>query len=137
VDANLEEVRQHVTTDRWCPPPFVSISALYPLLLHPSPVCHPPLVCRISRHNDLSTVACHLKEPLTLLPLFRSLLLRSLAFPTHTANVFFSRGPVGETPLHLACLLNSPAHLEIVHYILSVNPNLIHDEYEGAEYQGE
>mmetsp|Transcript_6305 Transcript_6305/g.19137 ORF Transcript_6305/g.19137 Transcript_6305/m.19137 type:complete len:700 (-) Transcript_6305:222-2321(-) len=52
-------------------------------------------------------------------------------------SLLLSRGPVGETPLHLACLLNSPAHLSIVRYILQVNPALIRDEYQGSEYQGE
>lgn len=47
-----------------------------------------------------------------------------------------SRGPVGETPLHLLVLYHSPKHIEIAKWLLDRFPDLILDEYEGEEYKG-
>lgn len=48
-----------------------------------------------------------------------------------------ARGAVGETPLHFAYLLNSPAHRLIARELLRRKPSLVADVYEGRNYHGE
>ena len=47
------------------------------------------------------------------------------------------RGAVGETPLHLMFLLNTPKHTAMAKALLKVCPQLAMDVYEASEYYGE
>lgn len=47
------------------------------------------------------------------------------------------RGGVGETPFHLAHLMDSPVHSEICKVLVRMYPKLTLDVYEGEEYFGE
>lgn len=53
------------------------------------------------------------------------------------AKIIDSRGPVGETPLHMCFLFHSPAHLELAKKIMDRFPHTITAEYAGSEYGGE
>ncbi|CAI9719439.1 transient receptor potential cation channel subfamily V member 5-like [Octopus vulgaris] len=48
-----------------------------------------------------------------------------------------SRGPMGETALHICFLLNTPVHIQIAHIMIEMYPKLVLDVYEGTEYFGE
>ncbi|XP_039252712.2 transient receptor potential cation channel subfamily V member 5-like [Styela clava] len=47
------------------------------------------------------------------------------------------RGPVGETPLHLLFVNNTPKHVEIARMLLELYPGLAVDSYMGLDYYGE
>ncbi|XP_046544515.1 transient receptor potential cation channel subfamily V member 5-like [Haliotis rubra] len=47
------------------------------------------------------------------------------------------RGGVGETPLHIAHLMDSPVHNEVTKILLRMYPKMTLDVYEGEEYFGE
>ncbi|XP_046356888.2 transient receptor potential cation channel subfamily V member 6-like [Haliotis rufescens] len=47
------------------------------------------------------------------------------------------RGGVGETPFHLAHLMDSPVHSEVCKILVRMYPKLTLDVYEGEEYFGE
>ena len=46
------------------------------------------------------------------------------------------RGGVGETPLHVCILCDTPTHNEIAKILLMLYPKLSLDIYEGPEYYG-
>ncbi|KAI8846983.1 hypothetical protein BC829DRAFT_491045 [Chytridium lagenaria] len=52
-------------------------------------------------------------------------------------HVLDSRGPEGETLLHVALLMNSEKHDEIAEYLVAKRPNLVNAVYEGANFTGE
>ena len=52
-------------------------------------------------------------------------------------HVLSQRGPVGELPLHMAFLYNTPAHHVLAFYLMSLCPHVIAEPYWGSEYTGE
>jgi hypothetical protein len=52
-------------------------------------------------------------------------------------KLYFVRGPVGETILHLCYLYNSPAHKKLARWLLEKQPSLINTVYEAHPYRGE
>ena len=52
-------------------------------------------------------------------------------------HVLSQRGPVGELPLHMAFLYNTPAHHVLAFYLMARCPHVILDPYLGTEYTGE
>lgn len=55
----------------------------------------------------------------------------------HGVGILQERGPVGECPIHLAFLYNSPDHAEIIDIILAHDPLSVFAQYVGDEYHGE
>lgn len=52
-------------------------------------------------------------------------------------SVIDLRGAVGDLPIHMCFLYNSPAHLELAKWIMNHYPHTITAQYLGAEYYGE
>ena len=49
-----------------------------------------------------------------------------------------SRGAVGELPVHMCFLLGGTSHqIEIFKYMIEKDPDLLYEEYNGADYFGE
>ena len=49
-------------------------------------------------------------------------------------HVLSQRGPVGELPLHMCYLYNTPAHQVLAFYLMSLCPHVIAEQYTGTEY---
>ena len=49
----------------------------------------------------------------------------------------FSRGGVGELPIHLCYLYNSKVQLNIAAYMIQKDPSVLEKVYEGAVFTGE
>lgn len=52
-------------------------------------------------------------------------------------RVVEQRGAVGDLPIHMCFLYNSPSHLRIAHWLIERYPHQLTAQYLGAEYRGE